>query len=62
LLIAYPDNLSKALSIVELSASFGACTGPFISTGLNYLFGIDGPFIVFGKYKTHQAPLYLLIF
>jgi hypothetical protein len=66
LLISYPDQLIKAQSIVEISASIGSCTGPFIGTGLNYLFGIDGPFIIFCNLIIYlnfiPALLYLLIF
>lgn len=53
LLLYYPDKVPKVLSLQEISGSLGTCLGPFISSGLSYYFGYNGPFIMFGKYLNH---------
>ena len=40
---------------MEISGAIGTTLGPFIGSSLNYMFGYEGPFIVF-------AVLYLNIF
>ena len=39
------------MSIMEISGAIGATGGPFIGSALNFLFGYEGPFIVFGNLK-----------
>ncbi|CDW73170.1 major facilitator superfamily protein [Stylonychia lemnae] len=55
LLIYYNGNITKPMSIMEVSGALGATFGPFIGSTLNYLFGYEGPFIVF-------SILYMQIF
>lgn len=52
------------MSIMEASGAFGATFGPFIGSVLNYLFGYEGPFIVFCTIYVNNflAILYIQIF
>lgn len=38
------------MSIMEVTGAIGATLGPFIGSSLHYLFGYEGPFIVFCKF------------
>eukprot|EP00347_Sterkiella_histriomuscorum_P023007 403336314 len=55
LLIYYNGSITKPMSVMEASGAIGATFGPFIGSTLNYLFGYEGPFIVF-------SVLYIQIF
>jgi len=57
-LIYYPGNVSKAISVMEISGAIGATAGPFLGSSLNLAFGYEGPFIFFAI--IYLAMLYLL--
>ena len=53
------------MSLLEISGAIGSCSGPFIGSALNYLFGYAGPFIVFCNHESKYLLiefLYLLMF
>ena len=58
ILIFYSGNLTKAISLIEISSAIGAASGPFFGSSLNLVFGYEGPFIAFAL--VYIVMLFLL--
>jgi MFS family permease len=58
ILIYYSGNVTRAISLMEISGAIGAAAGPFLGSSLNLAFGYEGPFIFFAT--IYLAMFYLL--